>query len=64
MNQSSICFCACALFILLSPGVLLSIPPDSTGSIVSVNSGETSFTAVVVHAVVFCVLLKYCCKYC
>lgn len=64
MNKSSVCMCACILFILLSPGVLLSIPPGSNGSVVSVNSGETSLPAVVVHSLVFCFALGYCCKFC
>ena len=63
MNQMSVCMCACVLFVLLSPGVLLTIPPLN-GNVVTVNSGRTSLVSVVVHAVVFCVALKYCCKYC
>ena len=38
------------LFILLSPGVLLTLPPLSKGIFMS---GQTSITAVIVHAVVF-----------
>ena len=64
MNKSSVCLCACVLFILLSPGVLLSIPSDSQGNFVSVNSGETGLVQVLVHAAVFCVPMSYCCKFC
>ena len=63
MNQTSLCMCACVLFVLLSPGVLLTIPPVS-GNVVTINSGRTSLMSVVVHSVVFCFALKYCCKYC
>ncbi len=45
-----------ALFILLSPGVLLTIPPLSRGLFMS---GQTSFMAVLVHAVVFCLAYYY-----
>jgi hypothetical protein len=38
------------LFILLSPGVLLTLPPLSKGIYMS---GQTSITAVIVHAIVF-----------
>jgi len=38
------------LFILLSPGVLLTLPPLSKGIFMS---GQTSITAVLVHGVVF-----------
>ena len=44
------------LFVLLSPGILLTIPP--VGKKI-VNSGQTSLIAVVVHAVIFAVLLSY-----
>ena len=40
MNQMSVCMCACVLFVLLSPGVLLTIPPLN-GNVVTVNSGRT-----------------------
>jgi hypothetical protein len=46
---------ATLLFILLSPGVLLTLPPIG-GKIFM--SGKTSLTAVLVHAVVFYVLLS------
>ena len=45
-----------ALFVILSPGVLLTIPPLSRGLFMS---GQTSFIAVVVHAVVFCLAYSY-----
>jgi len=38
------------LFIILSPGILLSIPPGSKGLFMS---GQTSVSSAVVHAVVF-----------
>jgi hypothetical protein len=46
---------ATLLFVLLSPGVLLTLPPIG-GKIFM--SGKTSFVAVLVHAVVFYVLLS------
>ena len=44
------------LFVLLSPGLLLTLPPVGKGIFMS---GKTSVVAVLVHAVVFAVLLKY-----
>ncbi len=41
------------LFFLLSPGVLLTIPPGSKGLFMS---GQTSVVAALVHAVVFIVV--------
>jgi hypothetical protein len=38
------------LFILLSPGVLLTLPPDGDRVFMT---GTTNLTAVVVHALVF-----------
>ena len=46
---------ATLLFVLLSPGVLLTLPPVG-GKIFM--SGKTSLMAVAVHAVVFYVLLS------
>jgi hypothetical protein len=46
------------LFVLLSPGVLLTLPPVG-GSVFM--SGKTSLTAVLVHAAVFALVL-YCLK--
>jgi len=43
------------LFILISPGVLLTLPPVG-GKIFM--SGKTSLIAVLVHAVIFAVLLN------
>jgi hypothetical protein len=43
-----------ALFILLSPGFLLTLPAGSKGVFMS---GQTSTAAVLVHAVVFAVAL-------
>ena len=48
-------FLATVLFVLLSPGVLLTLPPVG-GKILM--SGKTSLIAVLVHAVVFYVLLS------
>ena len=48
-------FGATLLFILLSPGVLLTLPPIG-GKIFM--SGKTSLVAVLVHAVVFYILLS------
>lgn len=46
---------ATVLFVLLSPGVLLTLPPIG-GKIFM--SGKTSLVAVLVHAVVFYVLMS------
>lgn len=48
-------FLATVLFVLLSPGVLLTIPPIGGKLLMS---GKTSMVAVLVHAVVFYVLLS------
>lgn len=48
-------FGATLLFVLLSPGVLLTLPPVG-GKIFM--SGKTSLIAVLVHAVVFYILLS------
>jgi len=42
------------LFILLSPGFLLTIPPLGKGLLMS---GQTSLSSVIVHAVVFASIL-------
>jgi hypothetical protein len=47
---------ATLLFVLLSPGVLLTLPPVGPKIFMS---GKTSLLAVLVHAVVFYVLLCY-----
>jgi hypothetical protein len=44
------------LFVVLSPGVLLTIPPCSKGLFMS---GQTSLMAVAVHAVVFYLVAVY-----
>lgn len=44
------------LFVLLSPGVLLTLPPKGKGIWMS---GQTSLIAVLVHAVVFAVAFTY-----
>jgi len=44
------------LFILLSPGLLLTLPPVGKNIF---TSCQTSVAAVFVHAVVFAVLLKF-----
>ena len=41
------------LFILLSPGILLTLPPGSGGVF---RSGQTSLLAVLIHAIVFAVI--------
>ena len=44
----------CVLFVVLSPGVVLHLPlPDEDGNYVVFNSGKTSLSAVLFHAVVF-----------
>jgi hypothetical protein len=47
---------ATLLFVLLSPGILLTLPPIG-GKVLM--SGKTSLIAVLVHAVVFYVLMTY-----
>ncbi len=49
-------FLATVLFVLLSPGILLTLPPIG-GKIFM--SGKTSLIAVLVHAVVFYILLSF-----
>jgi hypothetical protein len=44
------------LFVLLSPGVLLTLPPGSRGIF---YSGQTSLMAAVVHAAVFVFVAPY-----
>lgn len=46
---------ATVLFVLLSPGILLTLPPIGGKLLMS---GKTSVMAVLVHAVVFYVLLS------
>lgn len=47
---------AVVLFILLSPGLLLTLPPVGRAVFMS---GKTSYAAVLVHAVVFYLVLSY-----
>lgn len=42
-----------ALFLLLSPGIFLTLPPGSGGVFMS---GQTSLTSIVVHTLVFAVV--------
>ena len=44
------------LFFVLSPGVLLTLPPGSKGVFMSC---QTSVLAALVHAVVFVIVLHY-----
>ena len=44
------------LFVVLSPGVLLTLPPKGKGIYMS---GQTSLLAVAVHAVVFALAFNY-----
>lgn len=45
--------CLAVLFFVLSPGVLLTLPPGSKGVF---TSGQTSLAAAAVHALVFMVV--------
>ena len=47
---------ATILFVLLSPGVLLTLPAGSKGVVMS---GQTSMMAVLVHAVLFYFLVPF-----
>jgi hypothetical protein len=47
---------ATLLFILLSPGIFLTLPPGKKGIFMS---GQTSFLAVLVHALIFSILLPF-----
>jgi len=48
------------LFFVLSPGVLLTLPPGGRGIIMS---GQTSVLAALVHAVVFAIASHYVWQY-
>ena len=48
-------FVIAALFFILSPGILVTLPPSSKGIWMS---GQTSVTAVIVHALVFVLVLS------
>jgi len=54
-------FYLAALFFILSPGVLLTLPPGSKGIFAS---GQTSIVAALVHALVFVVLVYYLKQWC
>ncbi len=49
-------FLIAALFFLLSPGVVLTLPPGNRGIF---RSGQTSIAAALVHALVFVLVLCY-----
>jgi Protein of unknown function (DUF3339) len=51
---------AALLFFLLSPGVLVTLPPGSKGVFMS---GQTSIMAAIVHAIVFVVVSHHVWKY-
>ena len=52
-----------ALFVLLSPGVLLHLPfSDEDGRSLNPLSGNTSLGAAVFHGFVFALLLMLVCK--
>ena len=44
------------LFILLSPGLLLTLPPGSGGVF---RSGQTSLISIISHAIVFAVIFAF-----
>lgn len=44
------------LFVILSPGLLLTLPPMSKGVLMS---GQTSAVAIAVHALVFYILYSF-----
>ncbi len=50
-------FKVAALFFVLVPGVVLTLPPGSKGIFFS---GQTSVAAAIVHALVFVLILGYC----
>lgn len=49
-------FYLAAVFFLLSPGVILTLPPGSKGIFFS---GQTSIAAAIVHALVFVIVLCF-----
>lgn len=53
-------FYLAALFVLLSPGVLLTLPPGGKGIFFS---GQTSVAAAIVHALVFVLVVCYLKRY-
>jgi hypothetical protein len=54
-NRNSMLLLATILFVVLSPGVLLTLPPVGNTLFMS---GKTSFIAVLLHAVFFYILLS------
>ena len=44
------------LFIILAPGLILSIPPTSNGLFAT---GEVNISSVIVHAIVFAVIYYF-----
>ena len=48
--------CLAILFFVLSPGVLLTLPPGSRGVF---GSGQTSVAAAAVHALVFMIAVHF-----
>ena len=46
-----------SLFLALSPGLLLTLPPGSGGVF---RSGQTSIPAALTHAIVFAVISRFC----
>lgn len=68
MNLSEI-FVTAVLFVVLSPGLLVSIPPAKKhnaaagDAAVFVAPGTATFTAAVVHGLLFAVLIKYVLTY-
>lgn len=51
---------AALLFFLLSPGVLVTLPPCSKGVFMS---GQTSVMAALVHSIVFVIVLHFAWKH-
>ena len=53
-------FMIAALFVLLSPGVLLTLPPGSKGIWMSC---QTSLSAAIIHSLIFVLVLHFIKKY-
>lgn len=54
LSQLKVLIAPTLLFILLSPGLLLTLPPQGDSYF---HSGQTSTVAILVHSAVFLVLL-------
>jgi hypothetical protein len=54
MNKPANILVPALLFVLLSPGLFLTIPAGKSGKVF--RSGETSLESILVHALVFVVL--------